>query len=323
MKRLFPPGIAILLLTACGGSHEVAVRPTASLLAAGAHSAEYRVAEANGHLLLGNVALALEGFRRASREDPASTAALIGMARCYDLMGRGDLSRPTFERALALQPRDRTILAAFAASLSSAGLTGEAARVRREQAAQGGTIPRAGPSLDDSVLAVTRDNTSVLTAGGVPVPAAPIAAIDRGEASPSGPRLERTGVGEMVLVTSRASHWKPLALLAASNPPKRASRPTSAAARFPVRITILNAGSGEGTAARTRTRLQQLGWSGIAIANAGRALERTELLYPAALAGEGEQLARQLRVPVKARQTETLDRIVLRIGRDLPADRRI
>jgi hypothetical protein len=85
---------------------------------------------------------------------------------------------------------------------------------------------------------------------------------------------------------------------------------------LPLRVTILNAGSAEGQAARTRSRLQQLGWKTIAIANAGRKLERTEMLYPASLEKDGRRLARQLQVPVHARRSDSVDRIVLRLGRD-------
>ena len=46
------------------------------------------VAEARGHLVLNNVALALEGFRKAQRDEPESTDALLGIATCYDRMGR-------------------------------------------------------------------------------------------------------------------------------------------------------------------------------------------------------------------------------------------
>jgi tetratricopeptide (TPR) repeat protein len=317
MKRLFLLGVAVALLPACSTTQDVAIRPTATALAAGAQSAEFRVAEANGHLRLGNVALALEGFRRASREDPANTAALVGMARCYDQMGRGDLSRQNFEKALALQPRDEAIMAALEASLVKAGATGEAARLRREQAAQSAAKSPLALSLAQSVHAMDQAGASMLTAGGVAFWAPLVALAERIIPARTGPRLERTGVGEMKLVTSKTPQWKPLpALAAAQRTPRAANLPPSSAAP-PVRITILNAGSLGGAAARTRTHLQQLGWSSIAIANAARALDRTELRYPASLATEGKRLARQLKVPVQARPTETLDRIVLRLGRDV------
>lgn len=319
MKRLLLLGVAVSMLPACSTTKDVAIRPTASALAVGAQSAEFRVAEANGHLRLGNVALALEGFRRASREDPANTAALIGMARCYDQMGRSDLSRQNFEKALALQPRDESILASFEASLLKAGATAEAAKLRREQAERSVSRPTSGVSLAQSIRAMDEASASILTAGGVAFWAPLVALAERFIPSRTGPRLERTGIGEMKLVTSKAPQWKPLTAMAAVTRAPRAASVGSPAAAQPIRVTILNAGSVEGAAARTRTRLQQLGWSSIAIANAARALDRTELQYPASLAKEGKKLARQLKVPVQARPTETLDRIVLRLGRDVSA----
>lgn len=319
MKKLLVLGGAITLLPACSTSRDVAIRPIATMLAAGTQSADFRVAEANGHLHLGNVALALEGFRRATREDPANAAALVGMARCYDQMGRSDLSRQNFEKALALQPRDDAILAAFEASLVKAGATNEAARLRREQAARNVSKPPLGLSLAQSIHAMDEAGSSILTAGGVAFWSPLVVLADRLLPSRSGPRLERTGPGEMKLVTNKAPQWKPLPVLAAAPRTPRAANVSPVAIAQPVRITILNAGSAEGAAARTRTRLQQLGWSSIAIANAVRALDRTELQYPASLATEGRRLARHLEVPVQARPTETLDRIVLRLGRDVPA----
>ena len=54
-----------------------------------------RVAIGLSHLAMNNVALALENFRRAQREDPASAEALAGLAECYQRMGRPALgARP-------------------------------------------------------------------------------------------------------------------------------------------------------------------------------------------------------------------------------------
>jgi hypothetical protein len=127
---------AVLCCTACLGEQgKLEVRSTSTGLKAGQEPVPFRIAEARGHLVLGNVALALEGFRKAAREDPASVDALTGIAYCYDQMGRYDLSRRHYEMALALAPRDTALLAAFAGSLDRQGLTAEAASVRREMAA--------------------------------------------------------------------------------------------------------------------------------------------------------------------------------------------
>ena len=79
-----------------------------------------------------NVALALESYRKASREDPGSVQALLGMATCYDMMRRFDLSRRNYEAALALAPASPEILNRFASSLDQQGAAIEAAEVRQE-----------------------------------------------------------------------------------------------------------------------------------------------------------------------------------------------
>ena len=127
----------ILAMAACGGQDgklEIRAKPTP--LAQGKQSVPYRIAEARGQLAIGNVALALEAFRAAARENPNSVDALTGIAICYDQMGRYDLSRRSYETALALAPADVSLLGAFAASLQRQGLTAEAISVRQEIAAR-------------------------------------------------------------------------------------------------------------------------------------------------------------------------------------------
>ena len=94
-------------------------RSTPTSLAQGKQPISYRIAEARGQLALGNVALALESFRIAAREDPNSIDAFSGIALCYDQMGRYDLSRRNYETALALAPGNLELLSAFAASSPS------------------------------------------------------------------------------------------------------------------------------------------------------------------------------------------------------------
>ena len=92
----------------------------------------FRIAEARAQFALGNVALALEAFRIALREDPNSIDAMTGVAACYDRMARFDLSRRHYEAALAIAPGDPLLLAAFASSLDLQGRVAEAASVRQE-----------------------------------------------------------------------------------------------------------------------------------------------------------------------------------------------
>lgn len=131
--RKFLSAVAILALTGCNGqAAKLTIRSMPAPVSAVAKPVPLRIAEARGQLALGNVALALESYRKAAREQPDSFEALAGMAGCYDRMGRFDLSRRNYEAALALAPRDTTILAAFASSLDEQGLSDEATRVRSE-----------------------------------------------------------------------------------------------------------------------------------------------------------------------------------------------
>lgn len=160
---------AVLACTAClGGQGKFEVRSSSTGLKEGREPVPFRIAEARGHLVLGNVALALEGFRKAAREDPASVEALAGIASCYDRMGRFDLSRRHYEMALALAPADRGLLAAFAGSLDAQGLAAEAASVRLEMAAL------AVPAIEASALPVAAP-VEVAAAPVQPVIAAPAA----------------------------------------------------------------------------------------------------------------------------------------------------
>lgn len=129
----FLAGVVVAALVGCSGENgKLEIRSTAVPPSAVAKPVPLRIAEARGQLAIGNVALALESFRKAAREDPTSTDALMGMATCYDRMGRYDLSRRNYEAALAIAPADTHLLAALAASLEMQGLKAEALRVRQE-----------------------------------------------------------------------------------------------------------------------------------------------------------------------------------------------
>jgi len=105
------------------------------------------LADAKGQFALGNVGLALEGFRKAARENPDSADAVAGMGLCYDAMGRYDLAQAKYEAALALAPRNPKLLAALAGSLDRQGDRDGAAQVRNEIA----LLAAASAVLDQAV----------------------------------------------------------------------------------------------------------------------------------------------------------------------------
>jgi len=92
------------------------------------------LADGYAQLALGNVGLAIEGFRKALRQNPNSADAYSGLARAYEAMGRADLARTNYEAALALTPKDPQLLTAVAVALDQQGKAKAAAMARQEAA---------------------------------------------------------------------------------------------------------------------------------------------------------------------------------------------
>ncbi len=150
-----------LLTTGCAAPQpDVKVRGIATApVAAG-------IGEAEAQLALGNVGLALEGFRKVLRDRPDDVRALVGLAHCYERMSRFDLSRRYYESALANVPDDPAVLAEFAASLEQQGKVSQAAAVRAEieQNAVAAQVERA-ISVDDGVEPVSLSVETIASAG--------------------------------------------------------------------------------------------------------------------------------------------------------------
>ncbi|MEO7240350.1 MAG: LytR C-terminal domain-containing protein [Sphingomicrobium sp.] len=138
---------AVITAGGCAKPGEVQIRASAAPLSATARPVPFRLAEAMGQLALGNVALALESFRKALRDEPGSVAAMTGVADCYDRMGRFDLSRGYYEAALAITPADPALLTAFAASLDAQGKRGEASTVRLEVMSRQAAVSSPAPTV--------------------------------------------------------------------------------------------------------------------------------------------------------------------------------
>ena len=302
--------MAAALLTAggCGEQGKLEVRSIGSPLAAGVKPVSFRVAEARGQFVLGNVALALESFRKAAREDPASIDALAGIAACYDQMGRFDLSRRNYETALALAPGDPQLLAAFAASLDLQRLAPEAAKVRQEigerleagkpapaklgdgsgtsgePAPKGGSVATALlPLLPTTVADAV---TAVLEASGWPLnaphtgarPSATRQAV-KGPARKSGPRLERLSLGEVALITGAGPQWRvQQAEVRVRKPVTGAAAVRQAAARSGIRL--FNAARVDKLASRARSYLANRGWTVASVGDVVLPRSRSLILYP-------------------------------------------
>jgi len=224
-------GVKTLLLVGClaGAScaaapEQVKVRPIVnpgSKLRAG----DGLLADAKGQLAIGNTGLALEGFRRASREQPDNAEAFAGMAACYDIMGREDLAQSNYQAALALQPRNPTLLNAFAASLERQGRA-DAAREVREEVAE---LNAAAAALDQtpaendepSAVAMASAATTVPAVKPAPAAAAPITVVAK--AAPITSPVASAAVASAPVVTVALPPAKPVVTVALPPPQPVAS----------------------------------------------------------------------------------------------------
>ena len=142
-----------------------------------------RLADAKGQLAIGNIGLALEGFRTAARQYPDNPEAFAGLAACYEAMRRYDLAQSNYEAALALAPKNTVLLAKLADALDQQGKGSSAAEVRGEIA----QINSASAALDqaqaepeplpaEATLAPSRTVSVALVQPTVKAPGAPYAA---------------------------------------------------------------------------------------------------------------------------------------------------
>lgn len=324
---------AVLACSACiGDQGKLEIRAVNHGLKSGGEPVPFRIAEARGHLALGNVALALEGFRKAARDDPASMEALAGMADCYDRMTRFDLARRYYEAALAIAPQNPALLASFAALLEREGLKADANAVRAEIAVLASAAPPQGlgPALPVVValaaaepvgrsvtvalpparpmgepvaqpapspaMAVAPVGKSVTIA--LPPPPAPVA-----RSTARGPRLERLSLAEVALVTSGGPRWK------------RIEQPRMAVTRRQSpELRVLNAARVSKLAARTRSYLHKMGWGEVMIGDAAMPRTSSLILYPQGKRAEASRLSASLGFATA--QRASIRQVTVLLGRD-------
>ena len=260
---------AVLACTAClGDSGKLEIRSVNGGLKPVQQPVPYRIAEARGQLAIGNVGLALEGFRKAEREDPTSVEALAGMAQCYDLMGRYDVSRRHYERALALAPRNAGLLGLFAASLDRQGLIAEAGSVRREIAALAVVEP---PASEADAIAAAQQLAQAAEpeAAAAPVPAPKVE-------MPASPAIAAAPVGKSVTIAL---------------PPPRPVEAPKAAEKAPQAMAVAPVG---------RSVTIALPPARPAPATSGPRLERLSLTEVALITGDGPRWKRPEALHVRA-----------------------
>ncbi|MBA3666826.1 MAG: LytR C-terminal domain-containing protein [Sphingomonas sp.] len=325
MNRNYTTGLCLIAsLAAAACSKQVEIRSIASTLTPGPQPANIRVAEGTAQYALGNTGLALEAFRKALREQPGNVEAMVGLAACYDRMGRFDLSRKNYEMALAVAPTDTALYTAFVQSLELQGQFPEAARVKAELAERI-VAPEAMRAVPGSVPVLPPPPAPSVTVALAPPRSAPVAVepakVDQPKLSsmaPAGPartaaRLERMSVGEVALITRAEPRWAARTV---------ARSATSTTIRFEPRreaaVTLLNAARVRGLAARTRAYLAARGFTGAAIGDAPSARQRSAILFGAGERPRAERLALQFGFALE-RQPSAGGLVVL-LGRDAARD---
>lgn len=312
-----------LFAASCGTSGKLAIKPLPSALAEGRHPVSFRVAEALGQFALGNVALALESYRKALRDEPASIDALTGVAACYDAMGRYDMSRRYYEEALALAPADTRLLRMLAASLLQQGRAEEAAAVRREAAARIALVAAGSAATVSASPSALVASSSINLPPPLPLPVArlsgettvqlpvarplplplPLAIAASAKDARGTPHLERLSLGEVALVTvptpvrqstvyARTFGASPTRAAATTTPARSLAR----AKAVPAPLLVLNAARSQGLAGRARRYLSSRGFAQAFVGDAPKVRARTVIIAPASERARAVKLARSFAV---------------------------
>ena len=296
-------GAVLLALVAaaggCASEGTLDIRPVGRQ-AAGGETPSARILIAQGQLALGNVALALEGFRRAKRDEPGSIAALAGMAECYRQMGRIDLSRRYYEEALALAPQEPRLYVGLAGVIEGEGDSATGRSLRQEAATRAaGLVPPASPAVAPPVPTPSAASVTIALA-----PARPAAAPRA--------RLERLSSGEVALVTGGASPWVARAQLANA-------RKVTVQYEKRTAMVVLNAARVQGIAARTRDYLAARGFSATRIGNAPTVVAQSIIRFPDGARDRAARIAAQFSVAPRLEQAA--GPLTLIVGRDAAAQR--
>jgi tetratricopeptide (TPR) repeat protein len=315
------------------------------------------LAQAKTLLALGNVGLALEGFRKTLRDQPSNAEAMAGIGACYVAMGRYDLAETNYEAALAQAPQDPKLLMALADSLEAQGKNPEAAMARTDAlritrasppkmsppasaaAAVAEPAPAAVARLADmldqnldrkavpssSVTVRLPPARSAETVRTPPPKAQQVASSPptMATAQTAAPRLERLSTGEVALVTTARPIWQPQIASRARAKATLQWVPIQSAAAARTGIQVLNAARSGGLAARARTVLFDRGWRGVRIGDAPHVRASSIVYYPANRSALGRRLAAQFGIHMLlARESGGLIVMLGRDAADLKAARR-
>jgi tetratricopeptide (TPR) repeat protein len=234
--------IAVLALASAGcASLDFGSRSAGARDAAGV--GEYfavRLEAGREHLKQGNLTKAIEAFRQASYNPATAPEALNGMGVAYSMMGRNDVARGLFERAIEKDPVDQRYWRNLArvddqimlakALPASGTVTAEAAPALAQAAAP--AQPAAASRVQAASLRTTRARETFITtaaANGNAVATTPVTVTRRVATLPPGITIEgrpRSNVNPVRIEVSSA------------NKPAVALRPSVTKKAYPIRIAL-------------------------------------------------------------------------------------
>lgn len=319
MKRDITLGVAILGLVAatsgCTSSAKRTALPEGTRFTAATDASSVAAARL---LADGNYGLAIEMYRRILVASPDDSAAVEGLALCYDRLRRYDLSDVYFQKALALAPRNEAFYRAYAASLTAQGRQDSAALLdidMRAMLASATATPAAPPPPVQSVaVPLPTAAPALASAAAVPIVPAPVAA--------TGPRLEQLAPGVVHLILPPAPSAGRGAVLASPLTPVPA--PSRVASPKPIAATpapgalrntmVVNAAGRKGIAGRVQSYLAGRGWRPLDRGDSGMRIAVSRILYPPSGEATARRLARAVPFPTRLYATTQANRIQLLVG---------
>jgi hypothetical protein len=274
--------LAVLPLFACTRA-DFSPRPVGTAYLPGG-SADLLVQEAATQLAMGNPALAIGTFRRALRQARGDPRAYVGLAACYEQLGRLDLAQRYYREGL-MEAADRgreQIATSYAAFLARHGIDLSALDTTPT-----GMTPAPASGAPDATLAVASVTIEL-----APLPDEP------------SPRLERVSEGEVALVTRE------------QQAPVRPAPVRRATATGDPPLRVLNAVGRRGQAARMERHLRTIGWVQVSVGDTPARRVRSIITTPAASADMARRLSAALPFRPQVSVSPAARRLLLVLGRD-------
>lgn len=283
----------------------------------------------------GEYALAIESFRRQVRFAPDAADGYNGIAACYDMMGRFDLSEKFYQMALARSPTDGRIYRNMARSLDMQGRKGEGQALLAEwDAIQSGKMVVA--MVPEAAVAEPTATTAIASA--LPVVAVAPADLSNLPALPPSPSSSDMATSVPSVASPMVEPQKAVAAVRgteiAAQPAMPAAAPVSlerprpaaershaplmlASAANPTSglpIRLMNAAGQRGLAKRVQQHLAQSGIGQTQVGDADRRYRLSWVVYP--VGQKDRALSVQKSLPFRARivPEPRASRIVVLLG---------